>query len=148
MFQILSLFYSDIVFSESRPRQVVIKFDNCTFLLFGTGVFRFMGKADYFTVSNLLDDIIKNLDTYVITPLSVSTQTIAFKLNVHELNLHVIAQTVPNISFEAELFPAISLNFWYPLHVNVFSSGKVVVLGKDALQKKCEIEEWIMKNFV
>ena len=105
-----------------------------------------MGKDDFTTVCFLLNNIIKCIDTYIITPLTLSTQTICFQLDIEHINLHNAAKHIPQSMYTAELFPALSINVWYPLHVNVFASGKVVVLGKGSLRMKSTIEEWLMLN--
>ena len=145
-YHILQLFYTRITYSENKPHQVVIKLPNCTFLLFSTGAFRFMGKGNFNTVQYYLTNILEHLSTYIIAPLSCSTQTISFQLNTTQINLHQFVKRVPHCLFEVELFPAVTIDVWYPLHVNVFATGKVVVLGKNALCKKCEIENWLNKH--
>lgn len=105
-----------------------------------------MGKATFDVVSVLLNDIIKSIDSYLIRPLTVSTQTVCFKLVINLINLHTTVRRLTNCTFEAELFPALSITLWKPLHVNVFSNGKVVILGKDALKSKNVIEEWLTIN--
>ena len=129
-----------------HPMQIVIKFVHTTFLLFNSGKCRFMGKSDLNTVSIILDNIVKCLDTSISIPLTISTQTVSFQLDVVHLNLHNIAKCIPNCMFEAELFPALTIDLWKPLHVNVFASGKVIILGKDSVHMKPVIEEWLLSK--
>ena len=105
-----------------------------------------MGKAHCDTMYKLLDNIVTCLHSSIIIPLTLSTQTVSFKLNIDHINLHYATKYLPNSMFEAELFPALSINLWKPLHVNVFANGKVVILGKDALCKMYEIENWLLNK--
>lgn len=105
-----------------------------------------MGKSTLNVVSLLFLSITKCLHTHIIENLSLSTQTITFKLDLPIINLLKVSQNNPHCIFEGEIFPALSINLWNPIHVNVFSSGKVVVLGKNALNMKDCIEKWLLIN--
>ena len=38
--------------------------------------------------------------------------------------------------YEAELFPALQINKWLPIHVSVFQSGKCIITGLTDLQRQ------------
>jgi len=41
----------------------------------------------------------------------------------------------PDTCYNAELFPAVQIKTFKPIHINVFASGKIIVCGvKDELQ--------------
>lgn len=128
----------------SQPQQIVIHFDLCTLLLFHSGNCRIMGKASSLDdVSCILNFLVDLLHTSIISPLTLVSQTVVFKLNVVNVNLHKLVRIIPNSIFEPELFPSLSIDAFKPLHVNLFSSGKVVILGKDALSRKLQVETWL-----
>lgn len=102
-----------------------------------------MGKASVKYATHIFHFLVSLLDSYIITPLSLVSQTAVFKLNVVHFNLHKFVDIIPNTMFEAELFPSLVINHFKPLHVNVFATGKVVVLGKDALRRIPEIETYL-----
>lgn len=136
----LLLSYNDVKFHETTPIQVIVKFECCTFLLFSTGKCRFMGNADISTVNNYLNDIINSINASIITHPELKSQTVVFSLG-RPINL--LCQVIPHSLYEPELFPAIAIYKFKPLHVNLFSSGKVIILGHDALNMKCTIENYL-----
>lgn len=82
------------------------------------------------------------------SPLQHVTETVVFNLDsLHvPINLYKFASEFCNdnrIQFEPELFPALCLQLWKPLHVNVFTSGKVIILGKNASDSFCKIRDWL-----
>lgn len=143
VYEYLKTYCTCISYSVRKPHQIVIRFNSCTFLLFSSGTCRIMGKASINIADANLNYIVDLLHTFIILPLSCVTQTVVFKLNVAHINLHKAVNIIPNSMFEAELFPSLVLNHFKPLHVNVFATGKVVVLGKNALCMKSEIENWL-----
>ena len=145
-FLLLKPFYCNISYSDYRPHQIVIKLGFCSVLIFNTSKIRFMGKATFESVQSTLDFITSILDSHVVVPLCKVTETVVFKLNKSNINLYKLVFNAQPCVLELELFPALSLNLWKPLHVNVFSTGKVVLLGKNALDKKDEIEKWLIER--
>lgn len=133
-----------IKYSTSRPSQIIIKYDYCTLLLFSSGNFRIMGKCT--NVEEIINPLVSALQTFIsLDPFCVS-QTVVCKLASTSLNLHYYVNHIPTAMFECELFPALSIAYFNPLHVNLFSTGKVVILGNDALNKCKDIIKWINKH--
>lgn len=125
---------------------------SCTVLLFSTGQFRIMGKASSNRALKVVEQL-KPIYSDINTPLYLVSQTISFQLDtcICPINLYEIAHIFTddrNITFEAELFPALCLHYWKPLHVNTFSNGKVVILGKNAIDIKHNVEEWIILTWL
>ena len=102
-----------------------------------------MGKIDFDDVVHIFNFLVDLLETQVVSPLVLVSQTIVFQLNFHQVNLHKCVHFIPNSIFEPELFPSLTFDKFKPLHVNLFSTGKVVVLGRNALCMKVEIEDWL-----
>ena len=97
--------------------------------------------------------ILSIIYTDVIDPVQLVSQTYTFLLDncVLPANLNVLAYAFkndPNVTFEPEIFPALSIHYWKPIHVNVFSTGKVIVLGRDAYFYLTEIYDWIFYNLL
>ena len=91
-----------------------------TLLVFKSGKCRIMG-------SKTVD--IGNMNLPNCSNIRLQSITVTFKLG-HTLNL--IGMHDANLSttrYETELFPALHLRTYYPIHVNIFSSGKVVLTG-------------------
>lgn len=80
-------------------------------------------------------------------PLSCVSQTITFQMDksLLPINLYNFVNNINNINviFNPEIFPAVSIHYWKPTHVNLFTSGKVVVLGKDSVKLSYDIYEWL-----
>ena len=107
-----------------------------------------MGKCDIYEANAYLYDIADMLDIVVTSELCNVSNTIVF--NVHEpLNIYRIAHLYndcKSVSYEPELFHALSLHYWQNCFVNVFASGKVVVLGKNSIIYINDIIDWITDN--
>lgn len=118
-----------------------------SFILFASGQCRVMGKITYDDACCFIQNI-HYIYSDISNVLHLVSQTVVFKLedNLCPVNLyHLISEynNDVNVRFEGEIFPAISLHYWNPVHVNLFASGKVVILGKNALVLKETIHDWI-----
>lgn len=104
-----------------------------TFLLFPSGRYRLMGNvADKDTIITFITDTI---DATISVPIVLQTETFVFCLP-YRINLQLFSESktclLTDISYEPELFPAMRLLFWNPILVNIFNTGKVVVMGGEA----------------
>jgi len=143
----LQSIFSNIKLSSKLPQQLILRFGDCTLLLFNSGQFRIMGRAALDKALVHLESI-HSIYSDIITALHLVSQTFVFQIDIAmcPINLHYIAKYYThdiNVRFECELFPALTLHYWRPVHINVFSNGKVVVLGKDSEKYLTEIEDWI-----
>ena len=113
---------------RSTPYQVVfdVKFtDNnarSKFLVFCSGKCRLMGLQRPLRTTDRLP--------YLTDQMTVQSITLVHDLG-KDINLLEVARKLPpkSFCFEQELFPAMRLTKFNPLCVNVFSSGKVVIMG-------------------
>jgi TATA-box binding protein (TBP) (component of TFIID and TFIIIB) len=98
-------------------------------LFFKSGAFRIMGDLDdinaNFTLCRLLNEF-----CYRIPDIHLQTMT-AVSSNSLNINLNKLSEKIPSHKriYETELFPALQITLFAPIHVNVFSSGSVVLLG-------------------
>ena len=110
-------------FNRGKPRQCVLKYQDYKIIMFPTGNCRIMGCKRIIKE----EELPYNIKIEKIQSLSI---TIDMK---EIINLNELAQKIPCI-YEPELFPALRLIDFDPLCVNVFQSGKIVVLGIKTLE--------------
>lgn len=131
---------------------MILALDGFTLLLFNSGQLRIMGKLTLNHAQEFLNSI-HNIYTCIETPLNCTTQTFVFQIDktLVPINLHNLSNRFGencNFSFLPELFPAFSIKLWKPVHVNLFSTGKVVVLGKQSCTLLSSIQEWVYFNVI
>jgi TATA-box binding protein (TBP) (component of TFIID and TFIIIB) len=120
----------DLQFPETNvpPKQLVIKCDNGEKLLvFTSGKCRLMGcKSPVHSVSHYPIPI-------VLTNIVSATAVMNMEKSI---DIRRMANDLGNsqCSYEPELFPALRLRKFNPLCVNVFASGKIVILGLKELK--------------
>jgi len=125
------------------PTQKILRFqcdDKCaTMIIFPSGKCRVMG-------------IKKPLTCYMNLPLKVEKlkiQSITITTNFHsDINLIKLAKVLPPRSFwfEPEIFPALRLLCFNPLCVNIFASGKVVIMGLKHISKHDTIVRKVLRT--
>jgi len=140
--------------SPSLPRQIIIRMSSYTILIFNSGQCRLMGRISL-EPAQLVIQSLSFIYTRIIQPLIQVSQTIVCTVDsLHvPINLYKFAHTYSPtnnglVQFEAELFPALSLHMWPPLHVNVFSTGKVIILGCNACTYASTIMNWLNVNLL
>ena len=111
-----------LIFNEWKPRQCVIKCPNYTLVIFPTGNCRVMGckvpiNSEYLT------------DPFNIKIERIQSITVVGKIN-ESINLHKLSLKLQNrCMFEPEIFPALRILDYNPYCVNVFSTGKIMIIG-------------------
>jgi len=108
----------DFDFNYGRPRQCVKKCGTYTIVIFQTGRCRVMGCKKPLDESTL---------PFPIKNLTIQSVTVTSDLK-RIIDLYKLASKMKSM-YEPELFPALRCLDYCPLCVNVFSSGKVVILG-------------------
>lgn len=109
---------SKMKFPIGKPSQIVDKSGKYTIIFFKSGNCRIMGCKKPIEMKHLQYDI-KNIQ--------LQSLTIVVNLN-QSVNLYTLAR-ITKCMYEPELFPALRLTKYNPICVNVFASGKVVILG-------------------
>lgn len=122
--------------TTTQPQQLIIREPRFSILLFTTGQGRFMGQITLSKAKTLIDSM-SIIYSSIESPLTNVSQTVVFQLSSMYVPVNLYAfktyfHLESKIQFEPERFPSVTLHFWDPLHVNIFSSGKVIVLGYNA----------------
>ena len=110
-------------FPIGKPCQIKVKTDKNTILFFRTGKCRIMGCKKPLKPHDLSPYDIKNIQ--------LQSLTVVVNMGTR-INLYKLAKIV-NCWFEPEIFSALRPEKYNPICVNVFSTGKVVILGLKTL---------------
>lgn len=120
-----------------RPSQLAIKDEKGTIICFRNGKMRIMGCVDELEATFLaykytlmLDD---NCDFQPVFTQSMTVRADCFM----KMNLSKFAQEskILPLQYEPELFPAVLIQKFKPISVNIFSTGKIIMCGaKDIAQ--------------
>jgi TATA-box binding protein (TBP) (component of TFIID and TFIIIB) len=80
--------------------------------------------------------------------LNIKIVSITVTGNIHKtINLHKLSKKT-KCTYEPELFPALRLLNYNPLCVNVFSTGKVVILGLKTLEYQSLVKTILLNIFL
>ena len=134
-----------------RPHMLRIRHGKTTLLLFPTGRFRIMGgelatpELAIRWLQKLSPSKWTGVDEAVVADMGLLLQSCTVKFKVKSECVSIILKRYTNvISYEPELFSAgIHLKRWNDVHVNLFFSGNVIVLGRKAYQRAFEVRQWL-----
>ena len=116
-------------------------------LLFKSGAFRIMGKNE---VDELDIYLILSKFSNVVPDIFIQTMTASCNYN-RKIILNKLANE-PHTHYTAEFFPAVHINKFKPLHINVFSSGRITICGIKDLSVcdsiKVYLDDMLCKYFV
>ena len=128
-----------------KPRQLVIKDDIGVLVFFSNGKMRIMGCNDDFDATMLAYKYIALVANE--TP-EIQLQSMTVKVaTAKRINLAELHQLIIPSTLELELFPALMIQKYKPISVNVFATGNIIFCGI----KKIEDVEHIMNkisNFI
>ena len=118
---------------KKTPHVYKIKNSNGTLLVFKSGKIRYMGRG---------------IPPFGIEIVRVMSMTAKSCLN-QKLNLYLVSRKYSSISiYEPEIFPALRFTNFNPICVNLFASGKVMMLGLKTINEGEEIlntlKTWIL----
>ena len=120
-----------IPFRASKPFQFTYKTKTgYTVIIFPNGTARIMGCKEH-------PSDLKEFFPFDMVIERVQSATIIIQIENANINLVAMAQRIVSCGYkcqlEQELFPALRYTSWNPLCVNVFASGKIVILGLKVL---------------
>ena len=105
-------------FRYYKPQQCLKKYENYSMVFFRSGKCRIMGCKKALDITTL---------PYNIKNIQLQSISIVEKIG-QMINLQKLSQKI-SCSYEPELFPALRLTQYNPICVNIFSSGKIVIMG-------------------
>ena len=114
----------------NTPRMYVKKEDNYTIIMFSNGKGRIMGK------NATLENIQKQFPDVDHCHLQSETY-------VHDLGKQVDLEKITTGIYEPELFAARTIHYNDGILINMFHTGKVMLMGKNVGKRKEEIEEYL-----
>lgn len=125
------------------PHQVIVpvKSLNAKLLIFPSGKCRLMGLKRVLTENEVVSDLPVKINS-----LQIQSASAVIKLD-RTINLFLLAKNLSpkRCVYEPELFPALRLTGFNPLCVNVFSTGKIVILGLKDLTNQHRLAEDIIR---
>src|SRR6266566_422266 len=111
----------------AKPRQLVIKNEKRTLILFSSGRFKIMGCVDELDAHFLALKYTFDIDCDDIPDIYSQSYTSSAKLG-YVVNLNKLSHCKHTL-YEPELFGALRMTKYNPVSVNVFSTGSVVACG-------------------
>jgi TATA-box binding protein (TBP) (component of TFIID and TFIIIB) len=101
-----------------------------TILFFKSGSFRIMGKIDDLDAHSILHTLLSEFCIHV-PNIVLQTMTVLSKNNfsINLSKLYESFQCNKHVIYEPEIFSAVQLKQYNPIHVNIFISGCVLILG-------------------
>ena len=122
-----------LIYSDTTPFQAVIKVPNkYTLVVFKSGRCRIMGCKEPIYQSIVI------VGQIMVRVKRIQSLTITVEMG-RTYHLRDVAERV-KVSYEPELFPAARLLKYRPLCVNLFASGKVVIMGLKTLHYYKQVE--------
>ena len=136
-------------FYSPRPYMIRVRLNNMTILFFSGGRFRCMGncEASIDLMRVKLYDLLYLLPIFDIEIQHVSS-TVSTKIPADLISLDYFAKcnSQPGLMYEIELFPALQLRIWPGVHVNIFQTGSIIMMGQNAEALCSNILDWIFEH--
>lgn len=132
-----------VVVRDYRPHMLCVKRKGASLNLFPTGRFRIMG-SQYKTSQSALQWFLRLTDKKLIPlekDLLLQTQTVTLKTTPTCAKC-IFDKYSDLVFFEPELFTAMKLLKWSDVHINLFFTGKTIILGRNALKRSSEVRHW------
>lgn len=127
-------------FYSHRPKMVKYQNDGITLLIFTSLRFRLMGKGDFH--KRVLETFLQSLPWISQISAMTSSMTITHQLPLDHINLHKLDKNY--FQLEMELFPAAKLLHSGREHVNVFHTGKIIIIGVRDMRRVSHLIDYIM----
>lgn len=129
-----------------HPHMLCVKKKGASLHLFPSGRFRIMGSR-YTTCESALNWFTRLSDgklftKYLKRDLILQTQTVTLK-TTRECAKRIFEKYPHDINFEPELFTAMKIIKWSDVHINMFFTGKVIILGRCSLERSREVRQWL-----
>lgn len=130
---------------RGRPEMLVMKMTNGRNIqCFRGGKVQILGRiSDMEAESMSLEFIkklrlIKKMQNSQLTKMTVSNLVMSAQLKKN-ICLQKIASTDANFFHEIELFPAALIQKWYPIHIALFHTGRIIMTGLKSVEQFYEV---------
>ena len=131
---------------RGRPQMLVVKL-SCgrNLQLFPSGCVQIMGNVSLSKAQSMQCEImhhLRRLDPRIgMSPLTLKNLVVSVRLR-KTIPLHRLKHSSSTLSYEPELFPAILMRRYHPVHIAVFHSGRCILTGlRSVEQAQCIIYE-------
>lgn len=131
-----------------RPFMLCVQRSGVCLTVFASGRFRIMGRQSeiprlaYQWFTYLRQNHRDQVNTLVKPFLTLQTCTVKFR--VSPLCARILMDHYPQeIFYEPEVFTAIRIKRWPHVHINLFFTGNVIVLGREAYSCAVEAKRWL-----
>lgn len=132
---------TEVKHQKTQPEQYIVKFDNSsTMLIFKSGKFRVMGNGDPpTTIINILSVLGQFTEAIPTVTMQTMTGVYGYERKIHLGRLSEVTDSL----LDLENFPAVQIKKFKPVHVNVFSSGCVILCGLKTIDSGNYIKSYL-----
>ena len=128
----------------ARPFMIRLRCEKNTILIFSKGKIRLMGVG--FDSVEHAEVICTNLLMVNSVQLQLVSSTVRVRLPItNHINLITFARRYSgliSLIYEPEIFPAVQLTEWNGVNVNLFHTGSLIIMGRNAEILSDYIESW------
>ena len=118
---------------RGRPQMLVVKM-SCgrNLQIFAKGCVQIMGNVSHSRALSMRYEIVSHLQTLYphlqMTPLILKNLVVSVRLR-KSIPLHRLKQSSSALCYEPEIFPAILMRRYHPIHIAVFHTGRCIITG-------------------
>ena len=122
-----------------RPKLLVINM-SCgrNIQLFPNGCAQVLGNVSLSNAKSMSDELIhylRQLYPHIqMGPLTLKNLVVSARLNA-PVHLHRLKRSSSTLSYEPELFPAMLLRRYHPVHIAVFHTGRCIITGLHSVEQ-------------
>ena len=126
-------------FYRGRPKMLVINM-SCgrNVQLFPNGCAQILGNVSLSNAKSMSDELIhylRQLYPHIqMGPLTLKNLVVSARLNA-PVPLHRLKRSSSTLSYEPELFPAMLLRRYHPVHIAVFHTGRCIITGLHSVEQ-------------
>lgn len=133
-----------ITLYQRRPFMLCVQRRGACLTLFLTGRFRIMGQNGITlkVLAHWFRYVRAKGFTYTHPFLTLQTQTVKFRAPSQSAKL-LLEHCKEDILYEPEIFSAIRIKRWSQVHINLFFTGNVIILGRCAYTCASEVCQWL-----
>ena len=132
-------------YHRGRPQMLVVTMKNGRNLqLFRSGKIQILGNVSHLDAHSMCYEILQKIKTFYpnlnLRPLILRNLVVSVQLN-NLIALHKIRSSSHDLFYESELFPAVLIRKWYPIHISLFHNGNCILTGLTDIEQVSPIVE-------